>query len=67
MYSISGGSARRRRSPATNAKYGVGTDDEAGGYGNSEMRKYLTPVDDDPATGNFFNGLKQVGVPEDVV
>jgi hypothetical protein len=42
-------------------------DTNEGGYGNSEMRKYLTQVDDDPATGNFFKGLVAVGVPDGVV
>jgi hypothetical protein len=43
------------------------TDTNDGGYGNSEMRKYLTPVGGDPATGNFFKGLLAAGVPDSVV
>jgi hypothetical protein len=42
----------------------------AGGYEASEMRKYLTPVQEDNGTvvgGNFLKGLKNAGVPVDDV
>jgi hypothetical protein len=35
-----------------------------GGYEASEMRRYLTPVPDDSASGNFLAGLIAAGVPE---
>jgi hypothetical protein len=37
------------------------------GYGNSEMRKYLTPVGNDNTTGNFYKGLLAAGVLQDVL
>jgi hypothetical protein len=38
-----------------------------GGYPASELRKYLTPVDGDPESGNFLAGLTNAGVPEEVL
>jgi hypothetical protein len=42
-----------------------------GGYPDSEMRKYLTPVKDGSTvvagTGNFLAGLLEAGLPEDVL
>jgi hypothetical protein len=43
------------------------TDTNAGGYPASEMRKYLTPVTSDDASGNFLAGLENAGVPEAVL
>ncbi|MDR0539807.1 MAG: DUF6273 domain-containing protein [Spirochaetaceae bacterium] len=37
------------------------------GYLGSEMRKYLTPVDGVPGSGNYWTALKASGVPESVV
>jgi hypothetical protein len=44
----------------------------AGGYPASEMREYLTPVKDSngtvvPGSGKFLDGLKDAGVPKDVL
>jgi hypothetical protein len=45
------------------------TDDgkNTGGYPNSLMRKYLTPVEKESQSGYFLDGLKGAGVPEDVL
>jgi hypothetical protein len=42
-------------------------DDTPGGYGASEMRKYLTPVGTDSESGKFLAGLIDAGVPEGVL
>jgi hypothetical protein len=39
----------------------------ADGYPASEMRKYLTPVEDVPGSGNFLAGLVEAGLPEAVL
>jgi hypothetical protein len=49
----------RRRMNASNTS--------TGGYGASEMRKYLVPVTGDNASGNFLTGLKNAGVPDGVL
>jgi hypothetical protein len=41
------------------------TDTNEGGYAESEMRKYLVPVDGEG--GNFLTGLQDAGVPKDVL
>jgi hypothetical protein len=38
-----------------------------GGYPASEMRKYLTPVENDPDSGKFLTGLEKAGVPKSVL
>jgi hypothetical protein len=43
------------------------TNDNTGGYAVSEMRKYLVPVENDGASGNFLAGLTVAGVPEEVL
>jgi hypothetical protein len=43
------------------------TDTNEGGYAASEMREYLVPVDNDSASGRFLAGLKNAGVPENVL
>jgi hypothetical protein len=43
------------------------TDTNQNGYAGSEMRKYLTPLDGVSGSGNFWTGLKNSGVPENVV
>jgi hypothetical protein len=35
-------------------------------YSITEVRRYLTPVDGESASGNFYNGLVNAGVPEGV-
>jgi hypothetical protein len=49
--------ARRRLNP---------TDTTAGGYANTEIRKYLTPVAGVNGSGIFYNALVAAGVPESV-
>jgi hypothetical protein len=49
--------AMRRRNP---------TDTNAGGYANTEIRKYLTPVAGVNGSGIFYNALVAAGVPESV-
>jgi hypothetical protein len=49
--------SRRMNSTATNA----------GGYPASEMRKYLTTVENHEGSGKFLAGLKNAGVPESVL
>jgi hypothetical protein len=39
----------------------------ADGYPKSEMRKYLTPLDDDDESGKFLAGLLEAGLPEAVL
>jgi hypothetical protein len=39
------------------------TDTNAGGYRDSEMRRYLTDVAEDGNNGKFLEGLKNAGVP----
>jgi hypothetical protein len=48
---------RRMNAAATNA----------GGYAESEMRKYLTTVEDDADSGKFLAGLVAAGVPKSVM
>ncbi|GHV91438.1 hypothetical protein AGMMS50268_19410 [Spirochaetia bacterium] len=43
------------------------TNTNVGGYKDSEMRKYLAPVDGVGGSGNFLTGLTAAGVPESVL
>jgi hypothetical protein len=43
------------------------TDTTAGGYPASEMRKYLTTVENHEESGKFLAGLKNAGVPEETL
>jgi hypothetical protein len=43
------------------------SDINTGGYRDSEMRKYLTPVGGDSESGKFLAGLKNAGVPEEAL
>ncbi|MDR0527169.1 MAG: InlB B-repeat-containing protein, partial [Spirochaetaceae bacterium] len=43
------------------------TDTNQNGYAGSEMRKFLTPLNGVSGSGNFWTGLKNAGVPENVV
>jgi hypothetical protein len=43
------------------------TDTNAGGYRDSEMRKYLSTENGTAQNGNFLTGLKNAGVPEGVL
>jgi hypothetical protein len=45
----------------------MGPNDMVGGYQNSEMRKYLVPVDTISGSGKFLNGLLEAGVPKTVL
>jgi hypothetical protein len=40
---------------------------DSGGYAGSEMREYLTPVDEKTGSGKFLAGLTEAGVPEAVL
>jgi hypothetical protein len=42
-------------------------DTNEGGYAASEMRKYLTTVEEDDGSGKFLVGLENAGVPRDVL
>jgi hypothetical protein len=50
-----------------NAEDSTGASTNAGGYPASEMRKYLTPVDQVDGSGNFLAGLEKAGVPVEVL
>jgi hypothetical protein len=43
------------------------TNTNDGGYAGSEMRKYLVPVGGDKSSGRFLAGLKNAGVPQEVL
>jgi hypothetical protein len=50
---------------AMNPKNEDGQHTNAGGYEASEMRRYLTPVEGDPDSGKFYDGLIAAGIPEE--